>query len=235
MGQQHSFGSEELILQIRAVIFDYGLVLSHQDPVAHHDLVRITGLELDTFERIYWPGRPQYDLAQVDGTGYWKWFAREAGLRFTPEQIHALVHNDVLMWAALNPAMVAWAAALQQVGIRTAILSNMIPDLLQYMRTSADFAWLSGFTQLTWSCELGMIKPNPAIYTYTCEKLRVAPQETLFLDDNPKNVRAAEALGIHGIHFTNAENLRRELERRGLLQDAPQPGEAGVDAGRRAD
>lgn len=217
-------------MPIRAVIFDYGLVLSHQDRVAHHELVRITGLDLDTFERIYWPGRPQYDLAKVDGPGYWRWFAREAGLGFTQEQLQALVHNDVLMWAALNPVMVAWAAALQQAGIRTAILSNMIPDLLQYMRTSPDFAWLSGFTQLTWSCELGMIKPDPAIYTYTCKKLGVAEQETLFLDDNPKNVRAAEALSIHGIHFTSADQLRQELASCGLMQDVPQPGETGVDA-----
>ena len=218
-------------MQICGVIFDYGLVLSHQDPVAHQNLVRITGLDLDTFERIYWPGRPQYDLAQVDGPGYWKWFANEAGLSFTQEQIQSLVHNDVLMWAAVNPSMITWAGALQRAGIRTAVLSNMIPDLLQYMRTSSDFAWLSGFAQLTWSCELGMIKPDPAIYTYTCEKLGVAPAETIFLDDNPKNVRAADALGIHGIHFTGVDQLRQELARRGLLQDVLQPGEAGVDAG----
>ena len=217
-------------MPIRAVIFDYGLVLSHRDPVAHQNLVKITGLDLDTFERIYWPGRPSYDLAQVDGPGYWKWFAREAGISFSEEQIAALVRNDVLMWAALNPSMVAWAAALEKAGIRTAILSNMIPDLLHYMRSSPDFKWLAGFSQLTWSCELGMIKPDPAIYTYTCEKLGVAPAETLFLDDNPKNVRAAEALGIQGIHFTDADQLREELARRKLLQGIPLPGEAGVES-----
>lgn len=219
-------------MPIRAVIFDYGLVLSHRDPVAHEKLVNITGLDLDTFERIYWPGRPTYDLAQVDGPGYWKWFAREAGISFTQEQIEALVHNDVLMWAALNTDMVAWAAALQQACIRTAILSNMIPDLLHYMLKSPDFAWLSGFSQLTWSCELGMIKPDPKIYTYTCQKLGVDPGKTLFLDDNPKNVRAAEALGIHGIHFTSTVQLREELARQGLLQDAPQPGAAAAEGQR---
>lgn len=219
-------------MPIHAVIFDYGLVLSHQDPVAHQNLVKITGLDLDTFERIYWPGRPRYDLAEVDGPGYWKWFAREAGISFTAEQIKALVHNDVLMWAALNPAMVAWVGVLEQAGIRTAILSNMIPDLLHYMRSSPDFAWLSGFSQLTWSCELGMIKPDPAIYRYTCDKLGVGPAETLFLDDNPKNVRAAEALGIHGIHFTTTDQLRLELARRDLLQGVPQPGEAAIQSNR---
>lgn len=219
-------------MPIRSVIFDYGLVLSHRDPGAHENLVRITGLDLDTFERIYWPGRPSYDLAEVDGPGYWKWFAREAGLSFNQHQIEALVHNDVLMWAAMNPAMVAWAGALEQAGIRTAILSNMIPDLLQYMRSSPDFRWLSGFSQLTWSCELGMAKPDPAIYLYTCEKLGVAPGETLFLDDNPKNVRAAEALGIVGITFTSVKDLRKDLSRRGVLQNVPQPDHSGVETER---
>lgn len=219
-------------MPIRSVIFDYGLVLSHRDPGAHENLVRITGLDLDTFERIYWPGRPSYDLAQVDGPGYWKWFAHEAGLSFNQRQIEALVHNDVLMWAAVNPAMVAWAGALEQAGIRTAILSNMIPDLLQYMRSSPDFRWLSGFSQLTWSCELGMAKPDPAIYLYTCEKLGVAPGETLFLDDNPKNVRAAEALGIVGITFTSVKDLRKDLSRRGVLQNVPQPDHSGVETER---
>ena len=167
-------------MPIRAVIFDYGMVLSYRDTVAHQKLVTLTGLDLDTFERIYWPGRHDYDLARVDGPGYWKQFARDAGLTFTPDQIDALVHNDVLMWAALNPAMIAWAATLEKSGIRTAILSNMIPDLLHYMRQSPDFAWISGFSQLTWSCELGIVKPNPAIYTYTCEKLGLAPAEALF-------------------------------------------------------
>jgi putative hydrolase of the HAD superfamily len=100
----------------------------------------------------------------------------------------------------------------------------MIPDLLRYMRQSPDFSWLSGFSQLTWSCELGMVKPNPAIYTYTCEKLGVAPGEALFLDDKPENVRGAEEVGMEAIQFTSANELRKELARRDLLQHVPQPG-----------
>lgn len=218
-------------MPIRAVIFDYGMVLSYRDPVAHQNLVTITGLDLATFERIYWPGRHDYDLALVDGPGYWAQFGREAGLTFTPEEIELLVRNDVLMWAALNPPMVAWAAALEKAGIRTAILSNMIPDLLHYMRQSPDFAWISGFSQLTWSCELGIVKPDPAIYTYTCEKLGLAPAEALFIDDKPENIEGAEALGMPGIQFTNIDQLREELVRRNLLQDFPQPGEARTATG----
>ncbi len=42
----------------------------------------------------------------------------------------------------------------------------------------------------------------------------VQPSEALLLDDRPENIRAAEALGIHGILFTTPEALAPELERR---------------------
>jgi putative hydrolase of the HAD superfamily len=110
----------------------------------------------------------------------------------------------------------------------------MIPDLLRYMRQSLDFGWLAGFSQLTWSCELGMVKPNPAIYTYTCEKLGVAPDEALFLDDKPENVRGAEEVGMQAILFTSANELRMELARRDLLQHVPQPGTVEAAAAQQA-
>jgi len=47
--------------------------------------------------------------------------------------------------------MLAWAGQLQEAGIRTAILSNMGPEVLRYMRQ--EFSWLGTFEQHTWSCE----------------------------------------------------------------------------------
>jgi putative hydrolase of the HAD superfamily len=86
-----------------------------------------------------------------------------------------------------------------------------------------EFAWLGDFDHHTWSCELGIAKPDPVIYTYTCEKLGVAPAEALFLDDKAENVHAAEKVGLAGIQFRNIGQLRRELEERGVLADAPLP------------
>lgn len=220
-------------MPIRAVIFDYGMVLSHRDPVVHEKLLAITGLDYETFERFYWPGRHDYDLAIVDGPGFWNDFARRAGLNFGATQVEALVENDILLWAPLNEPMVAWATALSKAGIRTAILSNMTPDLLRHMRSSPDFTWLSDFSHLTWSCELGISKPDPKIYLYTCQALGVAPAEALFLDDKPENAAAAQALGLSAIQFTSLNDLSQELARRSLLPDdllpnAPLPGVNGL-------
>jgi putative hydrolase of the HAD superfamily len=117
--------------------------------------------------------------------------------------------------------MVAWALALQKAGVKTAILSNMGDVNLAYMRKHFD--WLAGFTHLTWSCELLTAKPDPAIYRHTLDKLGVAANEAIFIDDIPANIAAARALGIDGIVFTAVEQLRRDLESRGLAGKLPLP------------
>ena len=153
--------------------------------------------------------------------------ARDAGLNFTPAQIEALIENDVLMWTSnLIEPMLTWAAALQNAGLFTAILSNMGPDVLRTMRQ--EFAWLAHFTNQTYSCELRIAKPDPAIFTWTCDQLGVRPNEALFIDDRLINVQAAEHLGLHAIHFRGIDQLRADLAARNLLQGLPQPGEDEV-------
>ena len=209
-------------MAIRAVIFDYGEVLCTPDPHAYRNLLAVTGLDEAEFRRHYWADRRDYDLGLFDGRGYWARFASRAGLSFSPQQTDALVENDVLLWTHLSEPMLGWVAALQDAGVQTAILSNMVPDILRYMRQ--EFAWLRHFSHLTWSCELGMVKPDAAIYLHTCEKLGIAPGEALFLDDKLENVRGAEAAGLLALRFTGVEQLRADLAERGWLQNLPQPG-----------
>jgi len=49
------------------------------------------------------------------------------------------------------------------------------------------------------SSEVGMRKPNPAIFRHALELLGVAPDRAVFLDDAPGNVAGAQAAGLHGI------------------------------------
>lgn len=215
------------ISPLRAVIFDYGEVLCQPDPAAHRELIALIGLDRDTFERHYWRDRHNYDLGRHDGPSFWRQFAQDAGLSFSPEQIDALIEADVTLWTRLlDRPMLAWIESLQNAGFRTAILSNMVAEVLRRMRR--DFPWLGGFTQLTWSCELGIAKPDPAIYLHTCEKLDVRPEEALFIDDKPVNIRAAEQVGLHALHFRSVDQLRADLAAHPLLQGLPQPGEEAV-------
>jgi putative hydrolase of the HAD superfamily len=114
----------------------------------------------------------------------------------------------------LNPAMIAWIPRIKAAGFRLGILSNMGDAVLGYLRPR--FPWLAQFDHLTWSYELGLVKPDPAIYLHTVKKLDVAPEQALFIDNLQKNIVGAEAIGLHAALFENVEQLQRDLSRRGF-------------------
>jgi putative hydrolase of the HAD superfamily len=207
-------------MAIEGVIFDYGMVLSQaQEPQALAALKAITGLSEEDFHAHYWRHRHQYDLGNLNGLSFWKAVSDDAGLTFTDAQVARLIENDVIMWSTLNEEMLGWVGALQDAGFKTAILSNMVEELMLYMMQ--EFAWLGRFDHHTWSCQLRIAKPDPAIYHYTCEKLGIPPENALFLDDKPENIAAAESIGLHSIQFSDVASLRRDLVRKGFNAELP--------------
>lgn len=60
-------------------------------------------------------------------------------------------------------------------------------------------------------------KPFPEFYHRLLDRFNVSPGEALFIDDNLRNVKAAEDLGIKSIAFTDPENLSRELHQLQIL------------------
>ena len=207
---------------LRAVVFDFGMVLTGTpDQDAHDAMVRITGLSPERFEELYWADRHAYDEGKLTGATFWQKFARDSGLSLTQAQIDKLNQLDARMWTTQNPAMVAWQQQLKQAGLLTAILSNMGDSVL--VSIEREFAWLRGFDVLVWSFQLGIAKPDPAIYHYVLEKLGTRPEETLFIDDRRINIDAAKALGLKAIEFSTIEKLREDLLAAGLESALPIP------------
>lgn len=207
---------------LKGVIFDYGMVLTGQpDQEAHDAMVRITGLTPEEFERLYWADRHAYDEGKLTGVTFWQKFARDSGIAFTPGQLSELNRLDARMWTTQNPAMVDWQRRLKERGIRTAILSNMGDSVLVSIEQA--FPWIQNFDVRVWSFQLGMAKPDPAIYRHTLERLGTSAGETLFVDDKQVNIEAARALGMSTVLFTTPEKLREELVAAGLDGELPLP------------
>ena len=202
-------------MDLEAVIFDYGEVLSGPpDPTAHTNMLAIAGVPEEAFEKAYWAHRLDYDADILNAQTYWQTIARENSVTFTPRQMEQLTEEDARMWMNLNPAMLSWLPRIKQAGFRLGILSNMPAGVLRYMLPR--FPWLQQFDHLTWSCDIGLIKPDPAIYLHTVKKLKVAPERALFIDNLEKNTAGAEAVGLQAALFQNVEQLQSELERRGF-------------------
>ncbi len=209
-------------MRLRAVVFDYGMVLTGPpNQEAHAALLRLTGLPLERFESLYWVDRHAYDEGKLTGIAFWQKLVREGGLTLGQDTVEELNRWDACMWTTENPAMVAWQAALKQRGLLTAILSNMGDSVLESVERNFD--WIHRFDVLVWSFQLSLAKPDPAIYRYVLAKLGTLPDETLFLDDKPENIQAAHALGMKAILFSTAEQLRADLIAAGLDAELPLP------------
>jgi putative hydrolase of the HAD superfamily len=209
-------------LALRAVIFDYGMVLTGlPNQAAHDEMLRITGLPFEQFENLYWADRHAYDEGKLTGIAFWQKFLRDSKLDLGPNAVDELNRWDANMWTTQNPAMLAWQLQLKQHGLRTAILSNMGDSVLESIER--EFDWLPRFDVLIWSYQLGMAKPEAAIYRHTLEELGTLPGETLFIDDKAANIDAARALGMMAIQFSTIEHLRHDLIAAGLDAELPLP------------
>jgi putative hydrolase of the HAD superfamily len=209
-------------LALRAVVFDYGMVLS--GPVnteARDNLIRATGLSEEAFEPLYWADRHAYDEGKLSGITFWQKFSKDNGRSFSESQIEELNRLDARMWTTYDPRMVAWQQQLKAAGLRTAILSNMGDSVLTSLER--EFAWIATFDVLVWSFQLGIAKPDPAIYRHVLNELGTLPEETLFLDDRAVNIDAARALGIVAIEFSTIIQLREDLIAAGLDKTLPIP------------
>lgn len=71
------------------------------------------------------------------------------------------------------------------------------------------FKWFDGIVV---SGEEKMRKPSPEFYQRLLDRYNLEPEETLFIDDNLRNIKAAEKMGINVIHFQSPEQLAAELK-----------------------
>lgn len=94
-------------------------------------------------------------------------------------------------------------------------LTNWSAELFPHALERYEFLhWFDGRVV---SGEEKMRKPNPEFYNVLLNRFSVRPDEALFIDDNLRNVKAAEELGISSIHFRSPQQLREELKSLALL------------------
>ena len=88
-------------------------------------------------------------------------------------------------------------------------LSNLHEHVWNGIKDSSDLWDL--FDGIVISCFTGSIKPEREIYEHVLKTFDIEANETVFIDDRSDNVAAAEAMGIHAIQFTNADDCRAKL------------------------
>jgi epoxide hydrolase-like predicted phosphatase len=198
-------------MDIEAVIFDLGGVLVRTEfPQVRHRLARKLGLDPTTLDRIIW-GREDWELAQV-GTityeEYWQRVGAALGLS-TPEELSDF-RREYFSGDRVDQKLVHLIEGLRS-HYKIGLLSNA-PDKLEIWLEN-DWGIRDLFDAIVYSAQVGMAKPDPAMFHLILERLGLSPSETLFIDDYPRNVEAALALGLKAIRFTGTDALLDELRR----------------------
>ena len=146
------------------------------------------------------------ELTETEFRGHW-----QKRLRLSDEQTDDLM-ADYWRWyvGTLDQALVDWFAGVRGRGLKAGILSNSGPGARE-----AERHW--GFEEMTddivYSHEVGLAKPDPAVYALAASRLGVEPGEIVFLDDVEAAVEAARAAGWHGVLHEDTARSIAELER----------------------
>ena len=119
-----------------------------------------------------------------------------------------------------RPAMIDAVRALRAEGYATAILTNNVREAGDAWRAKLPVDEL--FDVVVDSCEVGMRKPNPAIFALTLERLGgIDPARAVFLDDHPGNIAGAEQAGLATVLVADPLEALAELD---ALLGRPNPG-----------
>lgn len=147
-----------------------------------------------------------------------EWFAavtEEAARRGASLDLTAL--QQVLGEMVVHDQVVARIRSLRAEGYRVGLITNNVREASATWRALVPVEEL--FEVIVDSCEVGMRKPNPAIFLHALDRLGSTPAEAVFLDDAPGNVEGARAAGLQGIHVLDPDEALAQLD--ALLGGAP--------------
>jgi FMN phosphatase YigB (HAD superfamily) len=197
---------------IDAVVFDLGNVLIAVDE--RRAIGRMAARTGKTSGQIgeYILGTPhahELALGKVSKKQFFHTVAKDLGFDGAYDEF-ALIWSEV--FTPIEP-MIALAEALKT-RVPRLLLSNTNAIHMDYI--FEHYPFLNDFDAHVLSHEVGMLKPDAAIYRYTLEKYGLAAERAVFLDDLAANVEAARRVGMIGIHYQNPDQARAELTKLGV-------------------
>jgi epoxide hydrolase-like predicted phosphatase len=197
-------------MTIRAVVFDIGGVLEITPDLGVTALwetrLGLPAGELDRRMHDAWAGG---SIGTITEQGVHQAIRDHLGL--DEQQLAAFMAD---LWrqylGTANTELIEYARQLRP-RYRTGILSNSFVGARE--REQAAYGFEDLVDEIIYSHEAGMSKPDPRIYALACARLRVRPQETVFLDDADRCLAGARDAGIHAVRYQNNAQAIEEIEK----------------------
>jgi 2-haloacid dehalogenase len=193
---------------IRHIVFDIGKVLIHYDPnLPFSRIIPDAEERADFFATVC---TSDWNLEQDRGRS---WAEAEAVLIARFPHREAQIRAFRRHWAEMVPHAyddsVAIMTGLVEAGRDVTLLTNFAADT--FFEARQMFPFIDRTRGVTVSGQIGLIKPDLAIYDRHARDFGLEPRQTVFIDDSAANVEGARAAGWQAIHFTGADALRADL------------------------
>jgi len=188
---------------IEAVLFDFNGVLT-TSPFAHMaalgtdagvDGQVVLDLMLGPYDEDTDHAWHRFERGEITGAEYGVDLIQRAQAANVQLDFGSLA--DLMSRLEIHDVVIDRIRALKADGYRTGLVTNNVKEASKTWREMVPVDEL--FDVIVDSSEVGMRKPNPAIFRHALELLGVAAERAVFLDDAPGNVAGAEAAGLHGI------------------------------------
>lgn len=195
---------------IRAIIFDIGRVLVRVD-IRQAQVGLANGLPLT----------PEELWSAIENDPHWRdW---QEG-RMSPRDWHLNLCKRLGLSLDFEKFTKVWDSALDPVPIhpnqlfedlskyyRLGLLSNTDPIHVARLESTYDFFRYFPRPVRVYSCAIGVCKPDPLIFREALKACKVRAEEAIYVDDVPTYAEAARRLGMSGIQYQSAEQLRRDF------------------------
>jgi len=197
-------------MPIQAVFFDVGgVLLDMENHDKRHEWEARLGLPREYLTRLVFDSVlfARTMTGEVPEETVWKYVAEMLGL--SDEQLPQF-QSDFWEGERLNADLAQFAQELRP-RYKVGIISNA--GMGAHADVNRKFNLDSYVDDAIYSAEVKLAKPDTRIFRLALERLKVQAEAAVFVDDMPRNVQAAQSLGMKGVQFKNTEQTITEIRR----------------------
>lgn len=204
---------------VTAILFDVGGVLIHYRQESFFQLgAMLYGCTPEALSSCAAPLVPKLERGEFRSREFWGELgvalqSRGLGRIQSPDKFKGLWVNLLKDSLRMDPSMLSLCRRLQA-KMPVGALSNTIDEHARYLEAYGAY---DAFNPCVLSCDVGVRKPERAIYHMAADLLNTDPRNCLFIDDSAENVAGAKAAKMQAHLFTDQATLEAELRNLKLL------------------
>lgn len=195
---------------IKAVLFDMGgVVATNIEDYRYPRLEKISNLNKNDIKKRIKSVEHKFDVGKISVEDFFKSVAKVLDVK-DYRKVKKIFVDTIMKKSKLNNVVIQFAKQLKEDGYKIGILSNtnVLDSSVHKKRKDFDL-----FSPVILSNEVGHRKPERKIYQIALNKLRVKPEECIFIDDKKSKLISAKKLGIKTILFKSSSQMKKDIKR----------------------